>query len=148
MAIRFEDEAVLRALNAARRDINSRVKDGLKTAVKEAGLPGAKVAAASLVAPYLTVGATQTRAFITTRGPKLFDRIAGLQEFGGTVTVPIFPKKALALSVAPGVMRAAVNKPRRYPAQRRISRSVERSLPKIAERARDDVVKAFGPLAT
>lgn len=153
MTIRVEDTIVTGALKRAKRDMNQRVKAGLKEAAYRVALPRVKVTAVSVTAPYITVGATTKAPFITTKGPKVYDRIAGMFEFGGEVTSDIYPKRKQAIKTPWGPRASAlrgpfVGKPMKIAAQHRIKRGIQEGLPRMADVAREEIVKAFGPLVT
>ena len=111
--------------------LNRRVKEGLTEAGQRAVLPKVRVLSTSVSLPFITVKATSRRLFITTRGSKLGDRITGLLNFGGTVTTPIRPKDKQALTVAPGVIRAAVTGPRKYRGKHFMEKARDQSLPEV-----------------
>lgn len=152
MSTHVDDQIVQNALSRVRRDMNRRVRDGLKEAASQVAIPRVRITAATVTAPYLTVGATTRAAYITTRGPKVYDRIAGLLEFGGQVTSDIYPKKGQAV-ITPYGPRSAVyrgpfkGEPARITGQHRIRKGVEQALPRMADVAREEIVEAFGPLA-
>jgi hypothetical protein len=131
------------ALRRARTEIGRETKEGL-VAGTERILPGVKSAAPDVVAPYLTAGATTTKAYISTRGPKVYDRIAGLLEYGGTVTTPLFPNEKQAVGPGQGEwVVAEVRTPRKYTGQRRIAAAVTGGLPIAAAVAEREVMASL-----
>jgi hypothetical protein len=144
--VKIEDTAVQLALKAARRDLAQSVKQGLLHGAQRA-LPQVKVTAPTVVGQHLAAKATTRDAYITTVGPTVYDRIAGLLEWGGDVKTPLAPKKAQALKIGDtGEIRATVTGTRTYSAQQRIYRGISASLPVAEAVAREEVVKAFGGL--
>lgn len=76
----------------ARREIGRNLKAALVTGAERQVLPPIRSRAPSVVMPFLTVRATQRAAYLTTRGPRMGDRITGLLNYGGIVDSPIYAK--------------------------------------------------------
>lgn len=96
--IRVDDVRTIAEFKEFRRELNANIKQGLTEGAERHALPKARAVAPSVVAPWLTVKATSTRPYLTTRGPRVYDRITGLLNWGGSPTSDILPKKAKALS--------------------------------------------------
>lgn len=131
------------AFKASRRELNSATRKALIRAAERVALPRVRLLAPSVIRSYLTARATTTRAYITVRGPRKFDRIAGLLNYGGIVTTKLRPVEAKALIVAPGIYRAAVNRPRRYKGKHYIEKGVDASMPAMENAVRDEMLEAF-----
>ena len=143
------------AMKAAKREIRGRTKAGMKRAADVAVEPRVRRAAAfalpSVAAAALTTKATTKEAVVTTRGPKVLDRIAGLLEFGGTVSTQIRPKEegqtGLPVGGAgSGLIRYTVNAPRHYKGKRAIRTAVALSVDQFESILLDYVVDAFDPI--
>jgi hypothetical protein len=150
-AIRVDDELVQRTLDrAVRTGINANVKTGLRIAAERIALPRAKVMAPSVVDQYLTAASTIRGAYITTKGPKVYDRIAGLLEYGGSVDSDIHPTKKQAIRIGDtGEVRAVAyrgpfkGKPARFTGQDRIKRGVQLAMPQMVSEATEEILRAF-----
>ena len=143
------------AMKAAKREIRGRTKAGMKRAADVAVEPrvrrGAALAMPNNIAAALTTKATTREAYVTTRGPKVLDRIAGLLEFGGIVSTQIQPKKEGQTGLPIGgagsdLIRYTVNAPRHYTGKRVVRREVAASVPEFETILLDYVVDAFDPI--
>ena len=143
------------AMKAAKREIRGRTKAGMKRAADVAVEPrvrrGAALAMPNNIAAALTTKATTREAYVTTRGPKVLDRIAGLLEFGGIVSTQIQPKKEGQTGLPIGgagsdLIRYTVNAPRHYTGKRAVRREVAASVPEFETILLDYVVDAFDPI--
>ena len=142
--IRVEDHQTLGSLKAARRDLNKRLKEGLKVAGTAAVLPRARRGAPRVIALNLKAGATVRGGFITTQGPRVQDKITGLLNFGGRVTTEIVPTDKQAIKIGnTGEIRANVKGPRTYRGKHFLERDVEASLPDIEEKTLPSIMRAF-----
>lgn len=142
-------------LKAARKGVRDQTKKGMKRAADVAVEPrvrrGAALAMPNNIAAALTTKATTREAYVTTRGPKVLDRIAGLLEFGGIVSTQIQPKKEGQTGLPIGgagsdLIRYTVNAPRHYTGKRVIRREVAASVPEFETILLDYVVDAFDPI--
>lgn len=141
-----------RDFTAARRDVDARTKDGLQRAGERVALPEAKRRAGNLAvttlkahvrtATTLTVKARARDALLTTTLTAKAARAVGLQEFGGTVTTIIRPRRKKALSVGDGVV-AHVDTPRHYRGRRFMTGAVEAKAPQIQDAIVEEVMHAF-----
>lgn len=130
---------------AARRDLNRRTRDGLKTAGENVALPEAKRRAphkTGRLRSRLVVKATSRRAYLTTSLRGKAGRYVGLLEFGGTVKGAIKPTRAKALST-PWGPRGAVYGDRTYRPRAFMRGAVLAKQTQIAYAIRDEVIKAF-----
>jgi hypothetical protein len=125
------------AFKQARRDVNARLRDGLRAAGEKVALPEARRLAPSKtgeLASSLAVKSTARSASLTTslRGKK--GRRVGLLEFGGTVKTQILPRKAKALYFG-GRFAARVTAPRTIRGRHFLTRAVHEQLPEIERRS-------------
>lgn len=138
---------------AARKLIRAKAAQGVKEAGQRAILPPVKRGAPAVVSPYLTTKARGTSGYLTTLGPKVKDRIAGLLNFGGLVSTKIVPKHKQALRLrGSGAFLAQVGngqraKGRKYTGKHFIERGIETGLPEFEHRLTDSIMSAFGELA-
>ena len=136
---------------AARRDVNRRLREGLRVAGEQVALPAAKRNAGNLkvdgqpVAASLTIRATTRDALLTTKMIRLKARAVGLQEFGGVVSTVILPRRGRAV-VVNGHPVSVVTTPRHYTGQKFMTRAVENNRDRIALRVRDEIMHAFDGL--
>lgn len=138
---------------ALRSKINAKVKSGLATAAERSALPRARALAPSIGAQSLIAKSTTRSAYITTKGPKVYDRILGMHEYGGSVTSDIVPKKKLAIKIGEAgedsIIRAVayrgpfVGKPMKVEASNPIKRGVQAALPSMLEIAKDEILEAY-----
>lgn len=145
-SVRVEDDLVLHAVRKAKRETRRRVSIGLEKATDRKVLPRVRLLAPSIVRPYLRAKATSRRAYITTRGPRKYDRIAGLLNYGGTVRGPIRPKGKKALTIAPGVVRSRVWTKRVYQGKHFMEAGVQASVGGIEDVMFEEIMEAFGGL--
>lgn len=146
ITIRFEGEGVPEVLRAARRTVKQRLKDGMQTAAEETVLPDIRAQAPEIVRNAITIKGTVKGPKVTTQGPRKFDRITGLLNFGGYVVDPIAPVISdghQALAIAPGVIRARVKKQRHYHGKRFVERGIELAFPNFQEHVLTSVMQAF-----
>lgn len=144
--------AVDDVLKASKKRVRAQTKVGMKRAADIAVEPRAKRAAMvtmpGVVASSVTTKATSSEAYVTTRGPKLNDRIAGLLEFGGTVSTQLQPKAEgqTGMPIKSGVIRYTVNAPRKYTGKRAIRLAVAQSVPDFESILLGEIVDAFDPI--
>jgi hypothetical protein len=138
----------------ARRTIRATASRGVKEQAQRALLPPVKRAAPAVVSPYLTTkGRASGSAYVTTLGPKMKDRTAGLLNFGGLVSTKIVPKKAQALHFrgttifVEQVGNGQRARGRRYRGQHFIERGVAAGYPAFERGLTDAIMGAFGELA-
>lgn len=143
------------AMKAAKREIRGRTKAGMKRAADVAVEPRVRRGAAlfypGIVSAAITTRATSREAYVTTRGPKVVDRIAGLLEFGGVVSTQIQPKREGQTGLPVGgagsdLIRYSVNAPRHYTGKRVLRREVAASVGDFESILLDYVVDAFDPI--
>lgn len=145
--VKIDADRTTKEFKDASRDIRKRAKTGLAKAAKRVVLPAIRRFAPGVVDSFLTVKATSTRAFITTEGPKIGDRITGLLNFGGTVTTKVEPKRKLAVALrGTDVVVAAVTKPRKYTGKHFIEKGVAQTRDKVQREALPEIMKAFDGL--
>lgn len=145
--VTVDAEPALRALALAQKELKTRVKLGLQRGGEVAVLPRVREVAPSIVKPWLTIKSTQTRVYVTTRGPRVQDRITGLLNFGGDVKTTILPTKKSAIYI-PGSFSpiAAVRSPRHYTAKRFIETGVAAAMPSVESTMASQVLDSFGGL--
>jgi hypothetical protein len=119
---------------AARKQVDRRLREGLKTAGEKVALPEAKRRA--------PVKSRARDAVLTTSLAGKRARYVGLLEWGGTVRAPIEPSKKKAL-VVNGQPVARVAGPRHYKARHFLSGAVEAKQPQIEQALLDETMKAF-----
>jgi hypothetical protein len=135
----------------ARRDINLRLKEGLKAAGEEVALPKARLLAGNLkvagvpTASSLVVKARARDAVLTTNMRGKLARAVGLQEMGGTVKTPILPRRKKAV-VVNGQPVAKVTTPRHYEGRRFLMLSVETQREQIDSAILRHVMRSFDGL--
>jgi hypothetical protein len=121
------DEALRAAMTETRAQLDEDVRSALIGVAEDVVLPVTRTLAprrSGELVSSLVARATQRGAYITSsiRGKR--GRRVGLLEFGGTVKKPIVPRRARALTPAPGVFVARITTHRTYPAQMFMQRSV------------------------
>lgn len=109
-------------------------------------LPGAKSVVPTMVKAQVIVRATGTRGYLTVKGKRLYDRVLGFWNFGGTVKTVVKPVNAQALTIGPGIFRAAVNNPRRQRGTHKLERVVDTRLPHFMDGLRQRFMHAFDGL--
>lgn len=142
---RVEEDAVVNALKSARREIYRNVRHGVKKAAEERALPTVRSFSPHIIRPFLTAKTRGTRAYITTRGPRRFDRIAGLLNYGGTVGGYIEPKHGMAVMTPMGPRRR-VKKARRYHGKHFLEAGMAAVEPGIERAMLDEVMDSFDRL--
>jgi hypothetical protein len=152
--VRVDAERTSAEFKLARKLVRSKAKQGLKEAGQRSLLPPVKRAAPAVVSPYLTTKATARSGYVTTLGPKMKDRIAGLLNFGGLVSTKIVPKKKEALHIrGTNVVVASVGngqraRGRKYKGEHFIEHGVTAGYPDFERRVTSTVMSAFGELAS
>jgi hypothetical protein len=152
--LRLEDFETHEDIKAARKLIRGKVKEGLKEAGQRAVLPEAKRRAPAIVAEFLTTKANAKGAYLTTLGPRKFDDIAGLLDFGGYPEDVIRPKRKKAIAFrgnAGMVVVASVGeegRPRaRYKGSHFLEAAINNALPVMEVVSMLKIREAFGGLA-
>jgi hypothetical protein len=136
--VTVDDDAVMAALYAVRKETNQGVKEGLRQGVVRHGLPRSKeLSPGGHVAAALSAGATTRKAYLQM---KVVRGDEALHEFGGVRRDVILPKRAQAV-MTPHGPRAAVRGPRRYRAQRFMQRAVEQTRPDVLREAEKAIVE-------
>lgn len=147
ITVRFEGEGVPEVLKAAKREVKKRMKAGMADAAKSEVLPAVQRRAPQIVRHALTVKPTVKGPKITTTGPRKFDRITGLLNFGGTVKSVIAPTESSghqALVIGSGgVIRARVTKPRKYRGKRFIEQGIAVSFSSFEATVLNEVMASF-----
>jgi S1-C subfamily serine protease len=138
----------------ARRTLRAQAARGMREQAQRALLPPVKRAAPAVVAHYFTTKARVSGSvFITTLGPKMQDRIAGLLNFGGLVSTKIVPKRKEALRFrGSGVFVSRVGngqraRGRKYRGKHFIERGVVEGYPQFEHGVTDAILRSFGELA-
>lgn len=138
----------------ARRDINRARREATKRAGEKVALPAAKRLARNLkvegrsTAGSLIVKGRANDAILTTNMTvRRMHRAVGLQEVGGTVTAPILPRKAQALTVGTG-FAAHVRTPRRHKPHLFMTRAVEQNRAGIETAMTVELMRVFDGLET
>jgi hypothetical protein len=154
--VRIDAGKATQEFKDARRDIRKKTREGLIEAGRRVVLPSVQQEAPSVVRDTLTVGSASTRAYITTRGPKTKDRIAGLLQYGGIVREPIRPKQeGGALSFigtrqfsGQRIITGEVTGPRRYfgPYRGYVDRGIAKAIPEWERVMLPTVMDAFDGL--
>jgi hypothetical protein len=150
--VRMEDFGTKEELKAGRKLMRAKVKEGLKEAGQRAVLPAAKRGAPAIVAQALTTKAVAKGAFLTTIGPRKWDRITGLLNFGGSPRDVIRPKEKQALHIrGTSVVVASIGaegRPRaRYKGKHFLEAAIKGAQPAFEEITLPKVLEAFGTLA-
>jgi HK97 gp10 family phage protein len=143
--VKIDAEKASDDFKAARKQVDRRLREGLKTAGEKVALPEAKRRApvktgrlrASLVVKSRARDAVLTTSLVGKRA-----RYVGLLEWGGTVRAPIEPSKKKALLVN-GQPVARVAGPRHYKARHFLLGAVEAKQPQIEQALLDETMKAF-----
>jgi hypothetical protein len=146
MTVRFEGEGVPEVLRVAKREVKQRLKDGMLSAAQETVLTRVREAAPQIVREALTIKGAVKGPKVTTQGPRKFDRITGLLNFGGNVVTELAPVATdghQALAIGPGLWRARVETPRHYKAERFVERGIELGFPDFEERVLVSVMASF-----
>lgn len=164
---RFEDFGTKEELKAGRRLLRQKVREGMHEAAQRAVLPVAKRGAPAIAAQALTTKAVSKGAYLTTIGPRKFDSITGLLNFGGNPRGFIYPKKKQALrlrgtnivvasigavGVEKGVYGIKYQQTQgriraRYKGQHFLEKAIEGALPAYEALTMPKVLEAFGTLA-
>lgn len=149
LSVRFDGNGAPEVLRAAKREVKARTKEGMVAAAEAAVLPRVRASSPSIIRDALTVKGVTKGPKVTTQGPRRFDRITGLLNFGGIVRSTIAPVRAdghQALTIAPGVIRARVKHARHYTGKHFIERGVEEGLPEMESAVLDAVLESFNGL--
>ena len=144
--VRFDGNGAPEVLAVAKREVKARLKAGMASAAESTILPEARALSPTIVRDALTIKGRVKGPVITTRGPRKFDRIAGLLNWGGTVRSTIAPKDKTghqALSIGGGHYAARVYSPRRYRGKHFIEKGVASAFPAFSEKVLEDVMDAF-----
>lgn len=152
VSVQVDAEKATDEFKQARRDVNKRLREGLRLAGEKVALPAAKRNAGGLkvdgrpVASSLIVRPTSRDAYLTTRMNRLSGRAVGLQEFGGVVKTKITPKVGGRAVVVNGHPVAYVDTPRRYQGREFMTKAVNQNRDRIAAQVRDELMHAFDGL--
>jgi hypothetical protein len=134
----------------ARRDVDKRLRIGLRTAGEKVALPEARRRApvkTGRLRSSLTVKSRARDAVLTTSLTGKRARYVGLLEYGGTVRTTIEPKRKQAV-VVNGQPVARVTEPRTYRARHFLSGAVDAKRRAIEQALLDETVKAFDGFET
>lgn len=153
--VRIDAEKTSAEFKIARKLIRAKAAQGIKEAGQRAMLPPVKRAAPAVVSAYLTTKARPASGtgYVTTLGPKLYDRITGLLNFGGLVSTKIVPKSKHALHIrGTNILVAQVGngqraRGRKYKGKAFIERGLREGYPIFERTVTDKVMEAFGELA-
>lgn len=143
---------VTEVFRKARREINARTRQGMVKAGEETVLPRAKTLAGNLrvnrrsVAGSLIVRATARSAYLGSQLRGQNNRTVGLQNYGGTVTTPILPKRGKQAILVNGSPRARVTTPRHYTGRRFLNRAVEERIDEYGTALLPHTLRAFDGL--
>jgi hypothetical protein len=148
IAVHFtiDDDAVLAALRACRREINQDVKKCMLDAAQKVSLPAVKaITAPSRSRNTMIARATTRGAYITTRARGTERKIIGLMNFGTGASVGIktviLPKTKQALFFGGSHPVASMSTPRKYKAKRFIEKGIEASLPRFSAHVERQLTK-------
>lgn len=134
----------------ARRDMDKRLRVGLRTAGEKVALPEARRRAPTKTGRLrssLTVKSRARDAVLTTSLTGKKARYVGLLEYGGTVRTTIEPKRKKALIVN-GQPVARVTGERHYRARHFLSGAVDARREQIQQALLDETMKAFDGFET
>lgn len=151
--VRIDAEKTSAEFKAARKLISVKVKEGIKEGGQRYILPPVKRQAPAVVAHYLTTRVRSNNGYVTTLGPRMKDRIAGLLNFGGLVSTKIVPKRADALHLrgtnifVEQVGNGQHARGRRYRGKKYIERGMREGLPLFEHHLTEKIMDAFGELA-
>lgn len=143
--VKIDAEKASDDFKAARRQVDRRLREGLKTAGEKVALPEARRRApvkTGRLKASLVVKSRARDAVLTTSLAGEKARYVGLLEYGGTVRTPIEPTKKQAL-VVNGQPVARVSGPRHYKARHFLSGAVEGKRSQIEQALLDETMKAF-----
>ena len=145
--VTVDDKAVRDGLRATRRNIRQDVKRTFDDAARKHTLPEARRRAPGFAKATMTTRGTTSGAWLgtTARGKKR--AIVAVANFGGTIKVPIEPKRAKALKFKGGgflrgtrdVYTSRVTKPRKIKGLRWMQKSVVRSLRPFSRQVERDL---------
>jgi hypothetical protein len=134
----------------ARRDVDKRLRIGLRTAGEKVALPEARRRApvkTGRLRSSLTVKSRARDAVLTTSLTGKRARYVGLLEYGGTVRTTIEPKRKQAV-VVNGQPVARVTGERHYRARHFLSGAVDAKRSQIEQALLDETLKAFDGFET
>lgn len=152
--VRVDAKAVQAQLRQARLAVDRQAREALAAAANRIAVPQVRVLAPDVISQYLVAKSTNRGPYITTAGPRIKDRIAGLLNLGGTVKTPIFPAHGRAVMTPAGPRAVAWRgadvpgggtrgKAAKYEGKYFIQKGIERVLPRMADAAADEIVAAF-----
>jgi|GEM_PF-3135574 len=153
LTVRSDIGLTLAETRIARREINVRAKRAVALAAEHVGLPAIRGLAPHVVKEHFAARALGIRAYVTTTGPIKYDRIAGLLNWGGTVSTPIQPKSKKALTTPWGA-RAVVwrgadghsGHPAHYTGKRYIERAIDATGDDLEVEMTREITHAFDGL--
>jgi hypothetical protein len=149
LSVRFEGTGSKEVLKAAKKEVKAKVKAASLSAAEDTVLPRARELAPSIVSSAITIKGAVKGPKLTTTGPRRYDRIAGLLNYGGTVKTVIQPKDHeghQALAVGGNVVRARVTKPRTYRGKHFIEHAVEETFGEFQQKVLPLVMDVFNGL--
>lgn len=123
--VTIDDGAVLAALRDARREIGQDVRRELLEVAERVALPIVRGHVPGRWGRSVIVKASTRNAFLTTSLRGMQRRTFGMLNFGGISRSPIRPRRAKALAVGPGIIRASVTRPRKYAARHWIEKGAQ-----------------------
>lgn len=153
--VRIDAEKTSAEFKAARKLISVKTKQGIKESGQRYILPPVKHKAPAVVSAYFTTKVRSNNGYVTTQGPRMKDRIAGLLNFGGLVSTKIVPKrrgvKALHLR-GTNIFLAQVGngqhaRGRKYRGKKYIEKGVVEGLPLFERGLTKKIMESFGELA-
>lgn len=146
-----QTERQVHSLQTFRRTYYRAVKGGMKDAAMHWIVPRVKKGAApTKLRGLITAVAPRTnQVVITTKGSVKNSRIIGLQNYGGTLPRPIYPKRRLAIRVGnTGEVRSVVRGTARITGKHFVERGIDAGLPRFREEVGTAIMRrlqaAFG----